>query len=96
MRILDDFVCLDCEHRDEYLHEQGSDTLPCPVCGGGRGMRRVIPRLQRVENFGALGVHHTPGRRLSKAEAERREWYKQTRHKEANPQSMAPRPKVFG
>jgi hypothetical protein len=73
MRILDDFLCTTttCGHEEERLHPQGVSLLPCPECGGE--MRRVIPRLQQVENFGMLGVAHTPGRRLSPFEQERRE-----------------------
>ncbi len=94
MRVLDDFVCTSCGLEEERLHEQGTVTVPCSECG--LEMRRRMPKLQHIENFGALGVAHTPGRRLAKAEQERRDWYRQTRHKEANPESMTPRPRIFG
>lgn len=93
MRILDDFTCTRCGLREERLHDQGESVLTCSACGGDAN--RVWPRLQHVENFGALGVHHTPGRRLSPAEQERRDHYRQTRHKDPNPRPMTPRPKVF-
>lgn len=93
MRILDDFTCTVCGHKEERLHEQGENMLPCSQCG--KPAWRNWPFLQHVENFGALGVHHTPGRRLSPAEQERRDHYRQTRHKDPNPRPMTPRPKVF-
>ena len=91
MRILDDFVCAACDHRGEYLHEQGVNVMNCPACGAMDDFARVWPTLQHVENFGATGVHHTPCRRLSKAEDERRQWYRQTRHKEASPETTLPK-----
>lgn len=93
MFVLDDFFCKGCGWADEKLHVAGDNVIQCPGCGGL--VARTYPRLQQVENFGALGVHHTPGRRLAKAEQERRDHYRQTRHKEAEPVSMTPRPKHF-
>ena len=90
-RVLNDYVCRECGHRDERFASPGVTELPClePDCDGMADKRP--PRTQQIENFGATGVHHTPGRRLSKAEDERRQWYKQTRHKEANPETTLPK-----
>jgi hypothetical protein len=74
--ILDDFVCDVCGWADEKLHRAG-ETIPCPVCD--EPARRLYPMLQKVENFGAVGVPHTDKRRLSPAEAERHEHWLQTR-----------------
>lgn len=96
MRVLNDYVCRVCGARDERYADSVVTELPCLVPGCDGVCDKRPPRTQHVENFGATGVHHAPGRRLSKAEQERRDHYRQTRHKEQNPQAMTPRPKVFG
>lgn len=94
--ILDDFLCLGCACREERFHRRGQDHVRCMFCSTDEVtvlMKKLPPHLQAGKNFGVTGVHHTPGRRLGKAEAERREWYRETRHgvKQADPS----KPKVF-
>lgn len=92
-RLLDDFLCQQCPYEGEHFHVSG-ESVPCPLCG--EAMLRLPPRTQHIENYGALGVQHTRGRRLSPAERERREHYNRTRFGEQAPPDATPRPKVFG
>ena len=93
MRMLNDFRCLECGETEERFHDSDEGFLRCTLCGGKS--QRMPPRTQHIENFGALGVHHTRGRRLSPTERERREHWNRTRFGDQAPADAVPKPKVF-
>lgn len=96
--ILDDHRCGNCGHQDEFFHRRGSNTRACPECSTAVSsgvMRRVMPRLQQVEDFGSLGKHYARGVTISKGQREERDHWVRSRFGEKAPKDPNPRPVHF-